>query len=72
MKSAQTPTVFSRDELLVLITALSSTDHLASGTFDEKLSIQNELLERFSQLLQSDDACRRLATLSDVVEQGGN
>lgn len=73
MKSAKTPTLsFSRDGLLVLISALSSTSHLRSSTFAESLIIQDALLDRFTQLLQSGDACRHPVTSSDVVEQGGN
>jgi len=77
MKSAKTPKVFSLsftdEELRVLVTALSCTDHIPSGRYQEILLIQNCLLNRFTSfLLQSGDACRHPVLSSDVVEQGGN
>ncbi|MDP3876542.1 MAG: hypothetical protein Q8Q50_06130 [Methylobacter sp.] len=72
MKSAKTPrTSFTRDELRVLLTALSCTDHIKSSSFQDDQAIQFHLFQLFS-LLQSGDACRHPVTSSDVVEQGGN
>ncbi len=72
MKSAQTPSAsFTREELRVLLTALSCTDHIKASTFQDDLAIQFELFQRFS-LLQFGDACRHPVSSSDVLEQGDN
>lgn len=44
---------FTKNELQVLLTALSCTEHLLSSTYQEKLVIQNDLASRVLYTLNS-------------------